>query len=510
VSEPTGLVDQHDNALEDARATDHTGLLGLHPGVWWVAAAFALVEVAVGARYGFHRDELYFVVAGRHPALGYVDQPPLAPLVTRVATLLFGTSPSAVRIVPALAGGGVVLGTALIARLLGGRGVAQVLAALAIACAPITLAAAHLANTTVYDILAWTTAVAAILLAVRHGHPKAWLAAGVAVGLGLENKDLLLLLVVSAAVGVLAAGPRRVFLDRWLWAGAAVAVALWAPNLVWQAMHHWPELAMSRALRAQHSAGGDYLTVLPAQFIYLGLAAAPLAVVGVRRLIRDRSVRFLAIATALVALFVVVDVPGRPYYTDGLLPLVFAVGAVVVEQRAESFRAARRWLLAPLVGLAVTIPVILPVLPQAALAHIGGIHKLNYDLTETIGWPQLTAQVLAVYDHLSPDQRNQSAIFTNNYGEASALVVYGAHRLPPVLSGHNSVWMWGPGRAPDGTVITVGAADQLAPHFGTCSPAAIFHSPHDVPNDENGVQISICTHPLGPWSSFWNQVRHYD
>jgi hypothetical protein len=52
----------------------------LHPAVWGVAAAFVALELAVSARYGFHRDELYFVIAGRHLAAGYVDQPPLAPV----------------------------------------------------------------------------------------------------------------------------------------------------------------------------------------------------------------------------------------------------------------------------------------------------------------------------------------------------------------------------------------------------------------------------------------------
>ena len=51
----------------------------------WVGA-IALAQlaalVATSTRYGYHRDEMYFVVAGQHPAVGYPDQPPLVPLVT--------------------------------------------------------------------------------------------------------------------------------------------------------------------------------------------------------------------------------------------------------------------------------------------------------------------------------------------------------------------------------------------------------------------------------------------
>jgi hypothetical protein len=481
----------------------------LHPAVWGVAAALVALELAVSARYGFHRDELYFVVAGRHLAAGYVDQPPLAPLLTRVATGLWGTSPSAVRVFPALAGAGVVIAGAVTARLLGGRGVAQVLTALAVACAPVTLAAAHLANTTVYDLLAWSVAIACVVAAVSRGRSKAWVGAGVAVGLGLENKDLLLLAVVAVAVGILATGPREVFTDRWLWAGAAIALVLWSPNLAWQTTHGWPELTMSRSLRRQHSTGSDYATVLPAQVVYVGLAAAPLAVVGVRRLLRDRALRYLAVAVAVVVAFVVLDIPGRAYYTDGLMPLVFAAGAVTVEQRRPSFRAARAWLAAPVTGLTLGVVLILPILPPLNLAHIHGIHKLNYDLTETIGWPQLADQLGAMYRSLPADERARTSIYTANYGEASALILYGT-RLPPVLSAHNTWWLWGPGRAPDSTVLTVGAAGQLAPYFAHCTSVASYIPPHDVPNDENGVEISHCTGPRAPWSGFWHQLKHYD
>jgi 4-amino-4-deoxy-L-arabinose transferase-like glycosyltransferase len=478
--------------------------------VWIAAAVFVAVELAVSARYGFHRDELYFVVAGRHLAAGYVDQPPLAPLLTRVATALFGTSPSAVRVFPALAGGAVVVMTGAIARVLGARGPAQTLAAVAMGCAPVTLAAAHLANTTVYDLLAWSAAIYYTLLAVRHGRSKAWLGAGVAIGLGLENKDLLLLLVVAVGVGLIASGRGAVLRDRWLWAGVAVAVLLWLPNLVWQGSHAWPEVTMSRALRKEHSSGSDYTTVLPAQLLYLGLAAVPLAVAGARHLLRDRSLRFVAVAAVLVLAFVVVDIPGRPYYTDGMLALVFAAGAVAVQEHARTDGAVRRWLAAPIAGAVVGAVLVLPILPEAALSHIGGIHKLNYDLTETVGWPQLTEQVASVYRALPPAARREASVFTSNYGEASALVLYGGrYGLPHVLSGHNTFWLWGPGSAPDGTVIAVGAAGDLRPFFGSCTTVAAFRPPHNVVNDENGVGIATCRVPTASWRAFWGRLQQY-
>jgi hypothetical protein len=63
---------------------------------------FALLMATSGG-YGYHRDELYFRVAGRHLAWGYPDQPPLTPLLGRVGTLLLGDSPRGLRVFPAIA-----------------------------------------------------------------------------------------------------------------------------------------------------------------------------------------------------------------------------------------------------------------------------------------------------------------------------------------------------------------------------------------------------------------------
>jgi len=114
--------------------------------VWVIAAVFVAAELALSGRYGFLQDELYFIVAGHHLAFGYVDQPPLAPLLTRVTDVL-GVSPTALRIGPALAGGAVVVLAARLAALFGAGRFGRVLAALATACAPVVYALAHLGIT---------------------------------------------------------------------------------------------------------------------------------------------------------------------------------------------------------------------------------------------------------------------------------------------------------------------------------------------------------------------------
>jgi len=284
----------------------------LYRGVWWVAAGFAALEMAVSARYGFHRDELYFIACGRHLAFGYVDQPPLAPALTRLATILFSTSPEAVRVFPALAGGAVVVGTGLTAAALGGGRYAQLLAATAMACSPIALGSAHLAGTTVYDLAFWAFTLWLVIRAVVLHRPRSWLAAGAVAGIGLENKDLILVLLASLALGLALTRARSVLATPWPWLGLSIVLVLWLPNAVWQLTHGTPALTMSRALAAEHSASGDYVGFIPAQFLLSGLFAAPLVVVGIAHLVRRRDLRFAALAAAAVGMYVFAVIPGRP------------------------------------------------------------------------------------------------------------------------------------------------------------------------------------------------------
>src|SRR5205807_2109166 len=103
--------------------------------------------------------------------------------------------------------------------------------------------------------------------------PRWWLAAGLVVGLGLYNKQLVVLLLIGLGAGLMIAGPRRELRSPWLWAGAAIALVVGAPNLAYQATHHWPELTMSGAI-SRHKGGDARTFFVPLQLVLLGLPAA--------------------------------------------------------------------------------------------------------------------------------------------------------------------------------------------------------------------------------------------
>jgi 4-amino-4-deoxy-L-arabinose transferase-like glycosyltransferase len=156
--------------------------------------------LAVSPAYGFHGDEMYFVVAGQHPALGYVDQGSLTPLLSAASVALLGVSPTAVRILPALEMALLVVLVALMTRDLGGSRRAQSLAALTAAVSGY-LGAGHLDTTTEPDLLAWAIILWLVVKLLAGGDRRLWLAVGVTAGIGLENKDTLLFLGAGLAAG---------------------------------------------------------------------------------------------------------------------------------------------------------------------------------------------------------------------------------------------------------------------------------------------------------------------
>ncbi len=481
------------------------------PAVWVIAAAYVVLELAVSGRYGFQQDELYFLVASHHLAFGYVDQPPLAVLLAR-ATDLFGINPTAIRILPALAGGAIVVLGGRLAALFGGARAARVIAALAVAIAPVFLGAVHVGNTTPYDLLAWTVVTVCVAAALLRDRPRWWLGAGVAAGIGVEDEYLILTLLAALVVGILVTSAHRAVIKTpWPWLGGLIALAIWLPNLVWQFANGWPQLTMASALHRENTSAGNYTVGLPAQLIYAGLLGIPLVIAGMITLWRDPRLRFLGVTATLILIYVLAWIPGKVYYVDGILPAVLAAGSLSAERwiaRARRPRARRAAIgVLALVGTLVILRGVLPLVPIASLHEVSGATAV----ADGVGWPQLAAEVAAQDAALTRAGQPATAVFTGDYATAGALDTYGGpYHLPPVISGHNSFWLWGPGHAPDTTVLYVDAAAQLKPYFASCRQLAVYNPPDQVKNDWNDLAIGVCTGPTGSWTTLWPHMRHYD
>src|SRR4051794_16531358 len=209
-------------------------------------AGLALADFAghmlVSANYGYFRDELYYMEAGRHLAFGYVDFPPLIALVARVLDALAGDALWTIHLVPALATALIVFVTGLMARELGGGRFAQFLAAIASLAAVTFLAVGSLFSMDALDELWWVLASYVLILVLRRDDGRLWLLFGLITGVGLATKVTMLFFGFAVAVGLLVSPARGHIRTKWPWLGGAIALALLLPYLLWNAANGWPTL----------------------------------------------------------------------------------------------------------------------------------------------------------------------------------------------------------------------------------------------------------------------------
>ena len=479
---------------------------------WPVLAMAGLMLVALLAlsgAYGFHGDEMYYVVAGQHPAFGYVDQPPLTPLLSAASVALLGVSPTAVRILPAIEMAVCVILVALMARDLGGSRRAQALAAVTAALS-VYLASGHLDTTTDPDLLAWALILWLVVKLLAGGDRRLWLAAGLVAGVALENKDTVLFLGAGLAAGLVAARRWDVLRSPWAWSAIGIAVLLWLPNLAWQAANGWPQVAMAQAIAIY--AADNRAALLPTLWLFPGPLLFPVSAAGlVWMLVAKEATPWRAIGiAALVALGLVWITGGKAYYAIGSVGVFMAAGGIVLDRwlargharlKLAGFAAA-----AVLSGLLIAL-LALPILPVATYAA-SSLPAAVPDVANTIGWPAFVSTVEGVVAALPADQQARAVILTNDYSEASPLVLLG-HGLPPTYSGHNSYWDWGP--PPSDRTIVVHVGDwrpaDWSQFFVGCRVVTSIDNGLDLANSEQGEAVSVCDGLRAPWTEMWPSLR---
>jgi Dolichyl-phosphate-mannose-protein mannosyltransferase len=501
------------------RVRAHAARAGGTP--WRAIAIIALVafgaEMAVSARYGYVRDELYFLSAGRHPAFGYVDQPPLTPLLARLGAAAGGNTLAGLRVLPALGLAALIVATATMSRMLGAGRTGQLLAALGAATCGEYLGAMHELTTTAPDFVFWAVTLLLVMRLLASQDPRWWLAIGACAGAASEAKWNIAFLVAALAAGFAATAARRLLRSRYLLAGCLIAAALAAPDLIWQAAHGSPSIDVFRALQGQ--AGHNRAVYWAAQVLYTGPVLVPVWVTGAIWSVRSRAARAfrpvgIACALAVAVQFVL---GGKAYYPGAAYTFLLAAGCVPAERwlaarrpLAGRVRPAAAMAAAMLAGGVIAAPVALPVLPARVL-HTVPLQKINYDLGEEIAWPELVALVSREYHALPAAQQRQTAILTGNYGEAGAIDRYGPGLgLPQAYSGGNNFWLWGPPPAAGTAAIAVNIGPAfLRREFRRVRLVATFRNGLGVSDDEQGVRVFCATGLRSSWSRAWPAFRGY-
>lgn len=453
------------DGLKIAGDSDESVFSGRMRIAWGLAAAAVLLQMLTNGRYGYFRDELYFLACGDHLAWGYVDFAPLAALLARVSRVTLGDSLHAIRLLPALADGMEIVLTGLITRELGGKRFAVILACLCVLLAPVILNNATRLSMNPFEPLFWMGCVFFLLRAINSDRPRLLLWCGVMLGLGLENKHSTAFFFVSLFAGLLATSARRLIFTKWFWIAGAIALLIFLPNLVWQITHHFPTLEALRNVKATHK----NVELAPLAFFYqqikmLNSVSVLVWSAGLGFLLfRGEGKQYRALGiTYVVLLAMMTALKGKDYYLAPIYPMLYAAGGVFWETLVEK-HARLRWVRVaiPTVVIAlglIAIPLVVPVLPVEKIVPYMGALGIKMSRTEVqdkgplpqhfgdeFGWPEMVSEVAMVYNSLPPEQRAKTGILAGTYGDAGAIDFFGPRLgLPKSISGHQNYYLWGP------------------------------------------------------------------
>ena len=499
--------------------------------MWVVAIAVAklVFHCIFNGRYGHFRDEFDYLACGDHPAWGYVDQPPLIPMLAKLSRLILGDSLRAVRFLPALATSAALVVSGLIARELGGRRFALALTAVGFLVSPIYLSDGSLLTTNCLEPLLWMGCIYCAILAINRRDPRYWLAFGMVAGIGLEEKYSIAVLGFGVAVGLILTEQRRALASRWLWLGGAAAFVIFLPNLVWNIQNHWPFLELMRNIKADaRDVQLGPLAFVAQQILLIHPLNAPIWMAGLFALLfapRLKPYRMLGwcFLTVFATFFVL---KGKNYYLAPVYPMLLAAGAVVIEGAMEGSRR-QLWktsILTALLGTGAGLtPIVVPVLPVEQLiaylnrlpievprtekSHIGAVLPQHY--ADQFGWEEMTAMVGQGWNRLSAEERPGCGVFGQNYGQAGAMDFYG-HRygLPPALSGHQTYYLWGPHGYSGNCLIVVGdRRERLEQLFERVEYVGTSENPYAL---ERNMAVYVCRGAkFGSLGQIWPRLKQW-
>ncbi len=496
-----------------------------------LVAAKLAVHLATAGRYGYFRDELYFLDLGRHLDWGFVDCAPLIAVYAKIALLLGGSLP-VLRSIAALAGAARVALTMLIARELGGGRFGQALAGLCALATPIYLAADSILTMNGFESLFWMGCAFMVIRIARTANSRLWIWFGVFAGLGLENKHSTLLFGGAFAAALVLSPMRRELIKPWIWIGAGIAFLLFLPNVVWQVRHGFPTLEDLRNV----ARSGKNVVLSPPEFVrqqilLLHPLLFPIWLCGLGSLLFGRQSRVRVLAwTYLLLLGTMIALKAKNYYLAPIYPMLLASGAVAVEGWLErrTWARARLWPRAAVAAYvviagAVLVPAILPILPPAELvAYQRSLHlapdktevrhegPLEQRLGDQFGWEELVAEIARIYAALPPEERAKTGIFASNYGEAGALHLFGpAHGLPSAICAHQNHYYWDPpANEPENLIWLQWDRDEIAEHCRSVEEVGRHSHPWGMAEENRAIYL--CRGLKQPLRQQWDDLKHWN
>lgn len=486
------------------------------------------LHLSANSNFGFHRDELLYFALGEHLDWGYKEVPPFIAFISWISMYFFGDSVFAARILSTLFGTMIVYLTGLTVLTLGGKRLAIAIACLGVIISPAFLASGYLLQPVVFDQFFWVLTAYCLIRFIKTSENRYLYMLGVAAGLGMTNKYTMALYLAALFGALLLTPQRRIFINKAWLAAAAIALLIFLPNLVWQINHQFPVIRHMNELRETQL---DYIEPLDfflqqllvhatssliwiSGFIYLFFSAAL------------KRFRFAGITYVLVVLLLMI-LQGKPYYSFGAYPVLFAVGGIalsrVLSRLPRSLQVGT--LAAILLPSMLFIPVAIPVLPFRKTLQFfefttrklklefpvkwedQQLHATTQDYADMLGWEELAAGAATSFNRIPESERQYTTIFANNYGQAGAIDRFRRkYNLPPTVCLNSSYALWSPQRIKTRHVIYINDEypDDLKPAYKRIIQISEITNPYAR---EKGTKVYLLSYPVKDISPIYSKHR---
>ncbi len=481
-----------------------------------------LLHFCLNGRYGYMRDELYFIDCGMHLDWGYVDIGPLTPWLGRLMRWAMGDTLFALRFTAALAGAATVFLTGWLTRYLGGGRWAQALAALSVIIAPVWLQTGNILSLPSHEPVLWMSCICLMAVIFKTGRTRLWLAVGVVAGIGLLNKPSMAFFGFGLLLGLMLTPQRKQLRENWLWLGGLLALLVAMPNLIWQAQNDWPTWEFVHGLNRDLMARIPRWLFLLGQVVYQHPLNVPIWLAGLAWLFfAGNGKPYRTFGFVFLAVFLLLfTAKSKIYYLAPAFPVLLAAGALAIEDRIR--RRNGRWAktaipAALILGGAVTAPIGLPVLPIEQLDRyvrtitfgaLGQVYEVTGTWHDQFGWENQVETVARVFRNLPPEDRQDCMILVSNFGEAGAIGLFGkAYGLPGATSTHQNYFLWGPAPVSGNLAIAYGLSREMADFlFADVAVADTIHCAECMPF-ENNRPVYVCRKPKIALKKAWPEFR---
>ncbi|HPE55438.1 MAG TPA: glycosyltransferase family 39 protein [Bacteroidales bacterium] len=490
-----------------------------------VAAIVKLtIHFLTNTTYGFHRDAYLYLAQSQHLSWGYISVPPLLAFVLAIQRLMLPDTVFALRLLPALIGVVNLFLIALIVRQMGGKKTALIVALAAYLLSPAFLRSNTLIQPVSFNQMFWLLSAYVIIKIIKTQNPKFWIWLGVIAGIGFLNKYSVVFFFAGFFIAIFLTRERQWYKTKYPWIALLIGFLIALPNLVWQYNHNWPVVHHMHELRETQLVHVEVSGFILMQ-LFMNISVAIVWIAGLIWLFAAKAGKafrvlgWIYVFTTLILLLA----SGKPYYTLGLYPMLFAAGGMAIQQISERFRFVP-WVLVPLMAL-MLIPILPFSIPVYSFPHMvkygerasqfGGAQLLrwedgkHYDLpqdyADMTGWEEVAKNLGEVYQTIPVEERKTMIVYADSYGLAGAILFYkDKYNLPEAVSFNGSFIFWMPEQTEINSAIYLSELPREESTFFNKQELKIKNSD---PYARNGGYIYYLTEPNGDIAKKWNDLK---